>query len=163
MKKIVLAVVLLFSIKLSANNVATQVVTMSVTAINELAITGSAPTLTINTAVAGSLPTPATSTGITYGYTTNSTGTTGKTITGSINSNMPANLTLSANLSVPGSGGGTSSGSQALSTTAVNLVTAIPVPSHQTGQSLQYTFAQTADVAVTASFTKTVTFTLIDS
>ena len=165
MKKISLALSLIFLCVQSvyANNVATQVVTMAVTAINELAIAGSAPTLTINSAVAGALPTPVTSSGITYAYTTNSTGTTGKTITGSINSNMPANLTLSANLSVPSSGGGTSTGSQVLSTTAVNLVTAIPAPSHQTGQALQYTFAQTADVAVTASFTRTVTFTMVDS
>src|SRR5438034_5873783 len=110
---------------------ATQVVTFQVDAVNQVAFSGS-PSLVINTATAGSNPSNATA-AATWAVTTNQTGAK---ITASIGSNMPAGLTLSANLSAPA--GGTSAGSQALSTIAVDLVTSITKLA-QSGVSALYT------------------------
>src|SRR5438876_1671844 len=93
---------------------ATQTITFQIDAINQIAFAGS-PSLVINTATAGSNPTNA-SANATWAVTTNQSGAK---ITASINSAMPSGLTLSANLSAPT--GGSSAGSQALGTTAVDL------------------------------------------
>lgn len=141
---------------LLAGTTAQQVVTMSVSAINEIAITGSAPTLTINTATAGGTPTDATSSGITYALTTNGTN---KKITGDIDSSMPANTTLSVNLGAPT--GASSSGSVSLSTTSADLVTGITSLS-ESSKTLTYTFSATMAAGVVSSFNRTVTLTLTD-
>src|SRR5215471_10407252 len=84
--------------RIAVAQTATQTVTFQVTAINQISITGAAPTLIVNTAVAGSAPTTATSSGITWAVTTNQSNAK---INASIPSNMPAGLTLSANLGAP--------------------------------------------------------------
>jgi hypothetical protein len=133
---------------------ATQTVTFQVTAINQISITGAAPTLIVNTAVAGSAPTAVSSSGITWAVTTNQTGAK---INASIPSNMPAGLTLSANLGAPG--GATSTGAQSLTTTAVDLVTGI-TKLNSSGLSLTYSLAATTAAGVVASGTRVVTFTI---
>ena len=133
---------------------ATQTVTFQVTAINQISITGAAPTLIVNTAVAGSAPTTATSSGITWAVTTNQTAAK---INASIPSNMPAGLTLSADLGAPG--GAASTGNQALSTTAVDLVTGI-TKLNSSGLSLTYSLDATTAAGVVASGTRVVTFTI---
>ncbi len=75
---------------------ATQTVTFQVSAINQVAVTGS-PSLVINAASAGSAPTSVTASGNTWAVTTNQS--TAK-ITASIASAMPTGLTLSANLAL---------------------------------------------------------------
>src|SRR5215831_2932709 len=133
---------------------ATQTVTFQVTAINQIAIAGAAPTLIVNTAVAGSAPTSASSSGITWAVTTNQTGAK---INASIPSNMPAGLTLSADLAAPA--GATGAGPQALSTTAVDLVTGI-TKLNASGLSLTYSLDATAAAGVVASGSRVVTFTI---
>jgi hypothetical protein len=140
--------------RIAVAQTATQTVTFQVTAINQISITGAAPSLIVNTAVAGSAPTSATSSGITWAVTTNQTGAK---INASIPSNMPAGLTLSANLGAPG--GATSTGTQSLTTTAVDLVTGI-TQLNSSGLSLTYTLAATAAAGVVASGTRLVTFTI---
>lgn len=132
---------------------ATQTVTFEVDAINEISVSG-APSLIINSAVAGSAPTSATSNVSTWAVTTNQS--TAK-ITGSLNSNMPAGLTLSANLTAPA--GATSVGLTSLSTTAVDLVTGITKVA-QSGLGLLYQLDATAAAGVVASSTRTVTYTI---
>mgnify|MGYP007089160183 CR=1 FL=1 len=138
------------------SDTATQIVTMSTSAINELAISGSAPTLSISTAVAGAAPTSSASSSITYAITTNETS---KKITGAINTNMPSGTTLSINLAAPS--GASSLGNTSLSTTVADLVTGISTL-NESGLSIDYTFAATAAAGVIASFTKTVTLTIVD-
>jgi hypothetical protein len=133
---------------------ATQTVTYQVTAINQISITGAAPTLIVNTAVAGSAPSTATSSGITWAVTTNQTAAK---INASIPSNMPVGLTLSANLGAPG--GATSTGIQALTTTAVDLVTGI-TKLNASGLSLTYSLDATTAAGVVGSGTRVVTFTV---
>ena len=84
--------------RIAVSQTATQTVTFQVTAINQISITGAAPTLIVNTATAGSAPSTATSSGITWAVTTNQTGAK---INASIPTAMPAGLTLSANMGAP--------------------------------------------------------------
>lgn len=132
---------------------ATQTVTFQVDAINRIAVTGT-PSLVISTAVAGSAPTSATSVGNTWAVTTNQTGAK---VTASIASNMPAGLTLSANMAAPT--GATSTGAQSLSTTAVDMVTGITKQA-QGGLALSYQLDATAAAGVVPSGTRVVTYTV---
>ena len=131
---------------------ATQTVTFQIDAINQVSLSGS-PSLVVNTATAGSNPTSATA-AVTWAVTTNQTGAK---ITASIGSNMPAGLTLSVNLAAPA--GATSAGSQALSTTAVDLVTSITKLA-QSALSVTYALSATAAAGVVSSTTRTVTYTI---
>ena len=132
---------------------ATQTVTFQTDAINVISVSGS-PTLTINTAVAGSAPTSVTSSTNSWAVTTNQTGAK---ITGSIASNMPAGLTLSATLAAPA--GATSAGIQALSTAAVDLVTTI-TKLNASSLGLTYQLDATVAAGVVTSSTRLVTFTI---
>ena len=109
----------LFAIPAAQAQTATQTVTFAVNAINQIAFVG-APSLTITTAVAGSAPTSVTDATSSWAVTTNQTGAK---ISASIPSNMPAGLTLSANLAAPA--GAASLAFQSLSTVSVDLVTGI--------------------------------------
>ena len=132
---------------------ATQDVTIQVNAISRIAVTGGAQSLTITTATAGSEPTAATAT-VNWAITTNQTN---QKVTASLDAALPANVTLSANMAQPT--GATSAGSQALGTTAVDLVTGISALA-QGGLGLTYTLAATAAAGVVASTTRTVTYTI---
>jgi hypothetical protein len=132
---------------------ATQNVSIQVNAINQIAVTGGAQSLTITTATAGSAPTDATAS-VSWAVTTNQTN---QKITASINSAMPANVTLSANLTAPA--GATSAGSQVLGTSAVDVVTGISTLATG-GLGLTYTLSATPAAGVVASTTRTVTYTI---
>jgi len=131
---------------------ATQTITFQIDAINQIAFSGS-PSLVINTATAGSNPTRATA-AATWAVTTNQTG---RKITASIGSNMPAGLTLSVNVTAPA--GATSAGSLALSTTAVDLVTSTTKLA-QGSMAVTYSLSATAAAGVVSSTTRTVTYTI---
>ncbi|HEY5060339.1 MAG TPA: hypothetical protein VII52_02335, partial [Gemmatimonadaceae bacterium] len=85
------------------------------------------------------------------------TNQTGAKITGSIASDMPAGLTLSATLAAPA--GATSAGKLALSSTAVDLVTTI-TKLNAGGLGLTYDLDATAAAGVVSSSTRLVTFTI---
>lgn len=121
-------------------------------AINQVAFSGS-PSLVINTATAGSQPTSATA-AATWAVTTNQTGAK---ITASIGSAMPAGLTLEVNRSAPA--GATSAGAQALSTTAVDVVTGITKLA-QGALAASYSLSATAAAGVVSSTSRTVTYTI---
>jgi len=132
----------------------TQTVAFSVSAINQIAFTGT-PTLAITTATAGLNPTPATDASARWAVTTN---TNGAKVTASIATVMPTGLTLSAGLAQPT--GGSTAGLQALGTTAVDLVTGI---SYLAEGALVVTYkldALPTAVAV-ASGSKIVTYTIV--
>lgn len=131
---------------------ATQTVTFQVDAINQIAFSGS-PSLVINTATAGVNPTAATA-GATWAVTTNQSNAK---ITASINSAMPAGVTLAVSLAAPSVG--TSAGSQALSTTAVDLVTGLTKVA-QGALGVTYSLSATAAAGVVASTSRTVTYTI---
>ena len=132
---------------------ATQTVTYAVNAVNQIAFVG-APSLTITTAVAGAAPTSVTDATATWAVTTNQTGAK---ITASIASNMPAGLTLSANLAAPA--GGASASYQALSTVAVDVVTGITKLA-QGALGVTYKLDATPAAGVVTSATRLVTYTI---
>jgi len=132
---------------------ATQTVTFQVSAINQIAVSGT-PSLLINAASAGSAPTSVTSSGNTWSVTTNQSTAW---ITASIPTAMPTGVTLSVNLGAPA--GATSAGLTALGTTAVNVVTGI-TKLNASGLSLTYQLDATAAAGVVTSATRVVTYTI---
>lgn len=141
------------AVSAAAAQTATQVVTFQVDAINQVAFTGS-PSLTINTATAGSAPSAVTNSTASWAVTTNQTGAK---ITASISSAMPTGVTLAVNLSAPT--GASSAGSQALGTTAVDLVTSITKIA-QGSLGVTYSLTATAAAGVVSSTSRTVTYTI---
>jgi len=150
--RILSAMALMVAATSAASAQVTQTVTFQVNAINQIAFSGS-PSLLINTATAGSAPTSATA-NASWAVTTNQTGAK---ITASLNSAMPAGLTLSVDLSAPG--GATGAGSTALGTTAVDVVTGITKLA-QGSLGVTYTLDATPAAGVQSSTTRTVTYTI---
>ncbi len=144
----------ILSLNAFAGPTAQQTVTYEVSAINELSVSSPTVSLNVNAATAGSAPTSATNSATSYAITTNETG---RKITGSINTVMPSGVTLSVSLAAPT--GGTSAGSQALGTTAVDLVSGIATL-NESGRAISYTLAATSAAGVVPSASKTVTFTI---
>lgn len=149
----VLALVAGGAVSVSAQT-ATQSVGYSVSAINQIAVTGS-PSLTVTTATAGSAPTPATDATSSWAITTNATN---KKLTASINTAMPTGVTLEVNVTAPSTG--TSASFQSLSTTAVDVVTAISQVA-SSGLGITYRLSATLAAGTVASASKTVTYTLV--
>lgn len=148
------ALVLLATPSIAARaQAASQTISISVNAINQIAFVGS-PTLAINTAPAGSAPTSATDASATWAVTTNQTGAK---ITASIPSSMPAGLTLSANLAAPS--GATSASFQALGTTAIDMVIGIGKLA-QSALGVTYRLDATPAAGVVASASRVVTYTI---
>ena len=143
----------LFAIPAAQAQTASQTVTFAVNAINQIAFVG-APSLTITTAVAGSAPTSVTDASSTWAVTCNQTGAK---ISAAIASNMPAGLTLSANLAAPA--GATSALYQSLSTVSVDLVTGITKLA-QGSLTATYKLDATAAAGVVSSATRLVTYTI---
>lgn len=138
----------------SAASSTTQTVTYEVQAINELSVSSGTVSLTVNAATAGSAPTTATDSSTTFAITTNQST---RKITGAIDTNMPSGVTLSVALAAPT--GGTSAGSQSLSTVAANLVTGIATL-NESAKTITYSLAATSAAGVVASASKTVTLTI---
>jgi hypothetical protein len=137
-------------------SIANQTVTFQVVAINELSVNGNPGALIVNTAASGSEPTSATDSTTTYNVTTNGTN---KKITGSIDTNMPANTSLKINLTAPAEA--TSAGAVILTTSPVDLITGITQKA-ENGRGITYTFTANVAAGIIASDTRTVTLTLTD-
>ena len=131
---------------------ATQNVTFQVNAINQIAVAGS-PSLTINTATAGSAPTAATASA-TWAVTTNQSNAK---ITASLDSDMPAGLSLTVDLTAPT--GASSAGATALSSASVDLVTGISKKA-EAALPVGYSLSATTAAGVVSSTSRTVTFTI---
>lgn len=139
----------------AAAQTASQTVSFEVQAINQISVSGNPSALVVNAAVAGSAPTSVSTGATTWSVTTNETS---RKVTASLNSAMPSGVTLSVALHAPGSA--TSTGSVALGTSAVDLVTGIS-KLNTSGLSITYTLAATAAAGVVAADSRTVTFTLV--
>jgi hypothetical protein len=132
----------------------TQTVTYAVSAINEISVSGNPGALTVAMATAGSAPNAVTDATTTYAITT--TEVTRK-ITGAINTDMPAGVTLSVTLAAPA--GATSAGKKALTSVATDLVTAIS-KLNESAKTITYELSATSAAGVVPSATKTVTLTI---
>jgi hypothetical protein len=141
----------LSSMALAANS-DTITVNYEVQAINELAITDAAVTLTVSAATAGSQPNAVTAS-TTYDITTNET----KKITAVLDTAMPANTTLTLNAAAPT--GGTSAGAVTLTNVAADVVTGISEVA-EAGKSLTFGLSATVSAGVVAAASKTCTLTV---
>lgn len=137
-------------------DVGTHVVSFDFLGINEIEVTGT-PNLTISSAIAGEQPQEATDSSSTYGITTNGTN---KKITASIDTAMPAHVTLKVNVAAP-SGSGTSLGDMTLTTSASNVVTSISQVA-ESSLTITYKLSATVQAGVLSNNTRTVTFTISD-
>jgi hypothetical protein len=137
----------------AASNVA-QTITMEVTAINEISVSGNPGAMTISTATAGAQPDAVTNALTTYSITTNGTG---MKITGVLNSVMPTSVTLTVSLAAPTVG--TSAGAVTLTAAAADLVTGITQVATPT-RSITYNLSATVAAGIVASTTRTVTLTV---
>ncbi|MDO9265251.1 MAG: hypothetical protein Q7U02_14875 [Desulfosalsimonadaceae bacterium] len=136
-----------------AGATANQTVTYQVSAINELAVSGSPDALIVNTATAGSAPDEVSNALTTYDITTNET----RKLTGAINTAMPSGVTLKVALAA--TAGGTSAGDVTLTDTAADLVTGV-APIAAADNTITYKLSATPAAGVVASAVKTVTLTI---
>ncbi len=143
-------------IVMAANN-DNQQVTVTVVAVNELAVTGGNVTLTINTATAGSGLNNATDSNCALDWTTNSS--TNKKVTGQLDTDYSAGISLAVNVTVAGGNGGSAGQQTLISATAVDLVTGMH-NEFVSANTLGYTAS--APVASPGSETKIITYTVID-
>lgn len=147
--------VLSVSIVFSAGS-ANQIVTFSVNAINEIAVSGNPGALAVNAATAGSQPNEATDNSTTYSISSNGTN---MKITGSINTAMPSGVTLKINLIPPT--GGSSAGDVSLGITPSNLISGATKVA-ETGKMITYKLSATVSAGVIVTANKTVTLTVTD-
>ena len=131
---------------------ATQTVTFQVDAINQIAFTGT-PSLVVSSATAGGAPAAATANG-SWAVTTNQSNAK---VTASLNSAMPAGVTLTVNLTAPS--GASSAGAVALGTSAVDVVTAITKVA-QGSLNVAYTLTATVAAGIVSSQSRIVTYTI---
>lgn len=136
------------------SNVATQQVSINVSEIAVIAVTGNV-SMTINQATAGQAPDAATASA-TYAVTTNGTQ---KKITAELDQDMPNGLTLNATMAAPS--GASTAGKTALSSDAVDLVTNV-TKVRGSGLSLAYEAVATVD-ADPDNVTRTVTYTITNN
>ena len=132
---------------------ATQSISFSISAINQIAFVG-APSLTVTTAAAGAAPASVTNATATWAVTTNQSGAK---ITASIPTIMPAGVTLSSNLAAPA--GATSAGFKALTNVNTDLVTGITKVA-QGAMIVTYRLDATAAAGVVTAQARIVTYTI---
>jgi hypothetical protein len=119
---------------------------------------GSPGLLRISTAAAGAQPTSVSDATTTL-HIRSGTGSA-KKVTAQINAAMPANVSLSLTIAPPP--GATSLGAVPLTTTARDIVTAIPTGVN-TNVSMTYALSASVDAGVVSSASRSVTLTLLDS
>jgi hypothetical protein len=137
-----------------AGSSANQTVTFSVSAINEIAVSGNPGALAVNAATAGAAPDTVQDASTTYDLTTNESN---RKITAAIDTSMPSGVTLKVQLAAPA--GATSAGAVTLSTSAADVVTGISTL-NVTGKSITYSLSATSAAGTVGSDTRTVTLTI---
>ena len=123
----------------------------------QLSVSGSPAQMTVSAATAGSAPAAVTNTSTTYSLSS-SPPSGHYAITASINTSMPAGVTLTVALAASR---GVSAGPVTLGTTAQSVVTGIT--KRMFGQSITYTLAATPAAGVVPLQSRTVTFTRIST
>jgi hypothetical protein len=122
----------------------------------QISVSGSPAAMKVTVAVAGQAPTAVTNAATTYSLASNPAGHF--TITASINSPMPAGVTLKITLAASK---GTSDGAVTLSTVAQNVVTTIT--RKMSGQVITYSLSATAAAGVIGPTMRMVTLTQINT
>jgi hypothetical protein len=134
-----------------------QTVNFSIANISEIEVATGPIELSIVAPTSGAAPSAATANS-TYDITTNAS-TGGKKITAAISEDMPANVTLSVNVSAP-TASGTSQGVRTLSSTATDVVLGLQGAA-QTGVQIGYSLSATVS-APAQTGSRVVTYTIVD-
>jgi len=150
------AVILIFGLagQALAQTTASQQVTIQISNIAELSVSGNPGQLAPATPAAGNDLSPATDAASTYSFSTNQTT---RKITALLSSAMPAGTTLEIELAAPGSTW-SSAGKKTLSTTSVDLATGNR--GFSPAKVITYTFTTTLATGVVAPATRNVVLTL---
>lgn len=125
---------------------------------DDIFVSGDPGALIVNTADAGSQPYTVMDASTSYSIDIT---TTGKKITGAIDTAMPAGTYLRIILAAPS--GAVSTGQIALSVTAQDLVTGLTAGMNESGLGITYEFSASVEAGVVPAASKTVTFTIADS
>lgn len=133
-----------------------QTVTFSVSAINQMSVSGNPPALIVAAASAGGQPNSVTNSTTTYSITTNEANKNINAVLGL--PAMPTGVTLSVSLAAPL--GATSSGATLLSATAAPVVTGINQV-NASGLGITFTLSASAAAGTVPSTTRTVTYTIV--
>ena len=152
------AMMSLLLVQSASAQTATQALSLSVSKVYRIAITGGTVTLAINTGAAGTDALTAVSNATsTYAITQNNSAAT--KITANLDAAMPkGHLTIA----LAAGTGATSAGTVDISDgTARNVVTAIPMGA-TTGNAITYSFSANASEGLLTSTSKTVTLTVVD-
>jgi hypothetical protein len=140
-----------------ASSSTTQTVGYSVSAINEIGVSGDPGALNITSTAAGSDPASVTDATTTYSISTNQST---RKITAVLNSAVASGLTLQVGLADPdGAGAATSAGTVTLTATAADVVTAISTLA-ASSKTITYTFSATMATGTVSSTSKVVTLTV---
>lgn len=159
MKKCLFVLLTTILVKGSCATSDNMVVTCTVDEINELSVSlTTIPILDIISIPSGQLFASETNSDSTYLYTTNEQD---KKITAVIDQSMPFLTTLEIQLDAS-PGRGTSTGTQVLTTSSVDVVTGIDRGFQPTGQTITYTFTVTLGATPFDLLTRVVTLSLID-
>lgn len=142
-----------------------QTVTLTVSEIAEIAVSGNISMTISGTGTAGTQPTDPTDSSSTLQYTSTVDGTNVRAITAEISAgSVPSGTSLDLDASSFGANEGSSAGPITLSGTAANLITGIgSVATGATGPTLDYTWSiDDMTALVIGTDPVTVTFTLLD-
>ena len=143
----------LVSVAFSAGN-GNQAVTFSVSAINEISVSGNPGPLVVSSATPGSQPNEAIDNSTTYSISSNGTN---MKITGAIDTAMPSGVTLKIRLAAPT--GGSSAGDVPLGISPSDLISGATKIA-ETGKMITYKLNATVAAGVVVSANKTVTLTI---
>jgi len=147
-------------VQVASAQTATQALSLSVSKVYRIAITGGTVTLAINAGVAGTNALTAVSDAAsTYAITQNNSAATH--ITANLDAAMPKGKLQIALASVLGTSSGTVDISNAIAASAATVVTAINMGA-EAGKSITYTFSANASEGLLTSTSKTVTLTVVD-
>jgi hypothetical protein len=152
---LLLSFLLIASLVFSAQS-ADQTVTFSVSAINEISVSGNPGALVVSSANAGAQPNEVSDSSTSYLISTNGTN---MKITGAIDTAMPSGVTLKLNLAAPT--GGYSAGDVSMGVNSVDLVSGATKVA-ETGKTITYKLSATVAAGVVVNSHKTVTLTLTD-
>lgn len=160
MKALILLLMVAFAFGINSTaqgqTTGTAAVTLNVSAVNALSVSGNPGTMIVNSATPGSEPAAVTNALTTYAYSSNGTN---KKITGALNQGMGSNLTMEVQLAAPT--GGSSAGYVSMSTTSQNLANGI-TKRNESAKTVTYRFTARVAAGVLSSTQKTLTLTLID-
>ena len=148
--------ILIVSVAFAAES-ANQIVTFSVSVINEIAVSGNPSAMVVSAATAGSQPNEVADTSTTYSISSNGSN---MKITGAIDTAMPSGVTLKINLAAPT--GGSSAGNVSLGVNPSDLVSGTTKVA-ESGKAITYKLNAAVSAGVVVSANKTVTLTLTDA